>query len=95
MQSTHTYCEALLELMREGFARILNCGSNIIVVVANFPIANGLTDRNAVLEMSTSSFTVQILLARRIVYPLEHESFILAELFRNGAPESEQCPASP
>jgi hypothetical protein len=29
LESTHIYCEALLELTREALARILNCGSNM------------------------------------------------------------------
>jgi hypothetical protein len=33
MQSTHIYCEALLELTREALARILNWGSSMLFVV--------------------------------------------------------------
>lgn len=49
LQSPYTYCEALLELVREAFARILNCGSNMIVDVA-FQLGRAETSR---IEMSS------------------------------------------
>ena len=67
LQSSYTYCEALLELMREAFARILNCGSNMLCG-CSFLIgkSRNFADRSALLKRSVQ-LRVWVLLARQQV----------------------------